>query len=94
MNVDKNQIYVVGYSGGGYATLAMYMRSRHKIKAFSAWASISDLGAWYAQSVERKNKYTREIINCLGADNKFDSLKALERSPLAWTTPVKKRKKN
>jgi poly(3-hydroxybutyrate) depolymerase len=94
MNVDKSRIYVVGYSGGGYATLAMYMRSRHKIKAFSAWASISDLAAWYAQSVERRNKYVREIINCIGADNRFDSLKAMERSPLAWTTPVKKRKKS
>ena len=94
MHVDKSQIYIVGYSGGGYATLAMYMRSRHKIKAFSAWASISDLGAWYAQSVERKNKYAREIINCIGATNGFDSLKARERSPLAWTTPAKKRKKS
>lgn len=37
MNVDRSQIYVVGVSGGGYATLAMYMKSRHKINAFSAW---------------------------------------------------------
>lgn len=94
MKVDKRQIYIVGYSGGGYATLAMYMRSRHKIKAFSAWASISDLGAWYAQSAERRNKYAGEIINCIGATNGFDSLKARERSPLAWTTPVKKRTKS
>ena len=94
MNVDKHKIYVVGYSGGGYATLAMYMKSRHTISAFSAWASISDLTAWYKESVERKNKYAAEIIKCTGADNKFDSLKAKERSPLAWKTPVKKRKKS
>ncbi len=94
MNVDKNQIYIIGYSGGGYATLSMYMRSRHTIKAFSAWASISDLVAWYKQSVERKNKYAKEIISCIGAGNNFDSLKAKERSPLVWTTPVKKRKKS
>jgi poly(3-hydroxybutyrate) depolymerase len=94
MNVDKNQIYVIGYSGGGYATLSMYMKSRHTIKAFSAWASIADLVAWYHQSVERKNKYAREIINCIGAGKTFDTLKAKERSPLFWTTPVKKRKKS
>ena len=94
MNVDKNQIYIVGYSGGGYATLAMYMKSRHSIKAFSAWASISDLVAWYGQSVERKNKYVTEIISCIGANNRFDSLKAKERSPLAWSTPIKKRHKS
>ncbi|MEO6729668.1 MAG: prolyl oligopeptidase family serine peptidase [Ferruginibacter sp.] len=94
MIVDKKQIYIIGYSGGGYATLSMYMKSRHTIKAFSAWASISDLVAWYGQSVERKNKYAREIISCIGAVNNFDSLKAKERSPLFWLTPVKKRKKS
>lgn len=94
MNVDKHQIYIIGYSGGGYATLSMYMKSRQTIKAFSAWASISDLVAWYDQSVERKNKYAREIISCIGAGNNFDSLKAKERSPLFWSTPVKKRKKS
>jgi dipeptidyl aminopeptidase/acylaminoacyl peptidase len=94
LNVDKNQIYIIGYSGGGYATLSMYMKSRHTIKAFSAWASISDLAAWYEQSVERKNKYPKEIISCIGAGNNFDSIKARERSPLVWATPVKKRKKS
>lgn len=94
MNVNKKQIYIIGYSGGGYATLSMYMKSRHRIKAFSAWASISDLVAWYGQSVERRNKYAREIIRCIGAGNNFDSLKAKERSPLFWATPAKKRKKN
>ena len=33
MNVDKKRIYVIGYSGGGYATLAMYMKSRHNIRS-------------------------------------------------------------
>jgi predicted peptidase len=94
MNVDKKQIYVIGYSGGGYATLSMYMKSRHTIKSFSAWASISDITAWYAQSLASRNKYAGEIISCTGAGNKFDSLKANERSPLFWTTPVKKRKKS
>ncbi|MEO6721583.1 MAG: hypothetical protein ABIN67_14545 [Ferruginibacter sp.] len=94
MNVGKNKIYVIGYSGRGYATLSMYMKSRHTIKSFSAWASISDLPAWYAQSVERKNKYAKEIISCIGAGNNFDSLKGKERSPLVWVTPVKKRKKS
>jgi dipeptidyl aminopeptidase/acylaminoacyl peptidase len=92
MNVDRNRIYIIGYSGGGYATLAMYMKSRHKIRGFSAWASISDLVAWYGESVERKNKYANEIIRCIGTANIFDTLKAEERSPLYWATPVKKRK--
>ncbi len=94
MNVDKKQIYVVGHSGGGYATLAMYMKSRHKIKGFSAWVPISDLVAWYGESVERKNKYAAEIIQCTGGNTVFDAQKAKERSPLFWETPIKKRKKS
>jgi len=93
LNVDKNRIFIVGYSGGGLATLAMYQKSRHKIRAFSAWAPISDLEVWYQQSVERKNRYANDIIRCLGTET-FDAQKARERSPLAMQTPVKKRKKS
>jgi len=93
LNVDKNRIYMIGYSGGGLATLAMYQKSRHKIRAFSAWAPISDLEVWYQQSVERKNRYANDIIRCLGTET-FDPQKARERSPLAMETPVKKRRKS
>lgn len=91
MSVDPHNIYVVGNSGGGYATLAMYMKSRHDIRSFSAWSSISDLAAWYGESVERKNKYAAEIIQCIGKDSQFNALNAKLRSPLYWKTPVKKR---
>ena len=94
MNVDRKRIYIIGYSGGGLATLAMYMKSRHNIRGFSAWSPISDLVAWYSESVERKNKYAGEIIQCIGTINVFDTLKAQERSPLFWKSPVKKRKKS
>jgi dipeptidyl aminopeptidase/acylaminoacyl peptidase len=91
LNVDKEHIFVIGVSGGGYATLAMYMRSRHKIRAFSAWVPISDLTAWYGQSIERDNKYAAEIISCTGTSQVFDTIKAKERSPLFWVTPLKRR---
>ena len=92
LNVDLTQIYVAGVSGGGYTTLAMYMKSRHKIRGFSAWASISDLSAWYRESVERKNKYAAEILNCTDSGEKIDENKARDRSPLYWKTPIKKRR--
>ena len=92
MKVDKSRIYVVGVSGGGYATLAMYMKSRHNIKAFSAWVPISDLESWYAESVERKNKYASEIVKCTSETGSFNVAKARERSPIFWTTPINKRK--
>lgn len=92
MNVDKKRIYIVGYSGGGYATLAMYMKSKHKIRAFSAWCPITDLEQWYEESVERKNKYAAEIIQCTSGAPPFDSTTARERSPFYWKIPVKKRR--
>ena len=94
MNVNKKRIYIIGYSGGGMATLAMYMKSRHNIRGFSAWSPISDLVAWYGESVDRKNKYAMEIIQCLGTNNVFDTLEAQKRSPLFWETPIRKRKKS
>ena len=94
LNVDRKQIYVVGHSGGGYATLAMYMKSRHAIASFSAWCGITDLAAWYAESSERKNKYAPEILHCTGAGTTLDRQKALDRSPLYWKTPVSQRQKS
>ncbi len=92
MNVDKSKIYVFGNSGGGYATMAMYMKSKHDIKTFSAWSSISDLAKWYDESVERKNKYGPEILRCTGSGSKLNNQKAWDRSPAFWDVPVKKRR--
>lgn len=92
LNVDRKRIYVIGHSGGGYATMAMYMKSRHAIASFSAWCGITDLAAWYSESSERKNKYAAEILQCTDAGTTLDRAKALERSPLYWKTPVRKRK--
>lgn len=64
------------------------MKSKHNIRAFSAGVPISDLVAWYGESVERKNKYAAEIIKCTGANDAFDEQKAKERSPLFWKTPI------
>jgi predicted peptidase len=94
MNVDAKRIYIIGHSGGGYATFAMYMKSRHSIHSFSAWCGISDLSDWYWQSVERKNRYGPDIIKCTEAGDTYNEQKAKDRSPLYWKTPVKKRKKS
>lgn len=94
MNVDAKRIYIIGFSGGGYATFAMYMKSRHTIHSFSAWCGISDLSTWYWQSAERKNRYATDIIKCTEAGETFNEQKAKDRSPLYWKTPVKKRKKS
>ncbi len=92
MNIDTKKIFIVGHSGGAYATFAMYMKSRHIINSFSAWCGISDLSSWYWQSAERKNRYAADIINCTEAGESYNEQKAKDRSPLYWKTPIKKRK--
>ena len=88
-NVDTTQINVIGVSGGGYATLAMFMKSRHQIRRYSAWVPISDLVAWYQESSIRGNKYAGEILACTGSeDDELDEAEAKRRSPLHWKTPA------
>lgn len=87
-NVDPDRIYVNGVSGGGYAALAVYMRSRHTIRSISAWVPISDLTAWYEQSVIRGANYAQHILDCTSSENNvLDRKEANSRSPIFWDTP-------
>lgn len=92
-DVDTSNIYVMGVSGGGYATLCTFMRSRYHIKKFSAWASITDLGAWYWESFLMKDKYAANILACTGSiDSSLNVVDARKRSPLFMQTPTKRLK--
>jgi dienelactone hydrolase len=83
-HVDANNIIVNGVSGGGYATLGAYLRMKHPVKAFIAWVPISDLSAWYRQSVNRGNSYARLIAACTSREGRPDVNAMRARSPLYW----------
>lgn len=87
-NVDTSRVYLIGVSGGGYATLSAFMQSDHRIKKFSAWASITDLAAWYQESCIRGNNYAADILACTGSEGeRLDENLAKQRSPLYWPAP-------
>ena len=90
-NVDRNAIFVVGTSGGGYATLGAYLRTRHPVALFMAWVPISDLTAWYWQSRSRNNKYAEDILLCTAPTGVYDDAAARARSPLYWDIPDRPR---
>ncbi len=90
-NVDKDHIFVTGVSGGGYASLGVFLKTRHKIRAVLAWSPISDLDAWYWQSKFRKNRFHDDILKCISADAHYDKKSALERSPLYYELPEKQK---
>lgn len=91
-NVDRSKIYVIGVSGGGYATLSTFMKSKHNIRKFSAWASITDLVAWYNESKIRKNGYDKDVAACTGSEDELNIESAQQRSPIYWDTPTDKLK--
>ncbi len=65
-NVDKNRIYLVGASGGGYMSLLMAGKSPNTWTAVSAWVPISDITEWYYQCKERDLKYVSDITASCG----------------------------
>ena len=48
--IDPAAVYLVGTSGGGYASLVMAGRHPEAWTAVSAWVPICDLKAWYFES--------------------------------------------
>lgn len=90
-NVDLKRIFVIGASGGGYATLCSFMRSKHNISKFSAWAPISDLIAWHKEGVRIGNEFAQDILQCTNSINgNLNKVNAKKKSPIYWKTPVAK----
>lgn len=81
-NVDEQHIYVVGVSGGGYATLNMLAHSKHAIRKISAWAAIANLEVWYYESLVLKNRYAKDILDCTNSKGELNLSEALKRSPI------------
>jgi hypothetical protein len=94
-NVDVDNIHVIGTSGGGYATLLMYMKTALEIRSFSAWVPISDLVDWYWACDGRGLKYAGDILSCTDSqDSVLNIEEARARSPYFMDTPVSRRKKS
>ena len=92
-NVDTSRIYVIGASGGGYATLSAFMKLKQRVRKFSAWVPISDLVAWYHESSIRQNKYAGDILGCTESKEGILNMNiAKQKSPIYWDTPESKLK--
>jgi len=59
--IDARRIYAIGVSGGGMMALLAAARMPDVWAAASAWVPVTDLAAWHAESLVRKNKYAKEI---------------------------------
>lgn len=87
-NVDVSKIYVVGASGGGFATLCAYGRMKHNVASFTAWVPISDIGAWYYESLVRNKKYANNILAITNSlPGKLNIEEITKRSPINHSIP-------
>tara|TARA_Y100000758_G_scaffold300249_1_gene264060 strand:+ start:231 stop:1280 length:1050 start_codon:yes stop_codon:yes gene_type:complete len=65
-DVDERRIYLVGASGGGYASLLMAGRAPEIWAGVSAWVPILDLAKWHGETSDRKLRYAKEIEKSIG----------------------------
>lgn len=92
LKVDTQNIHMVGVSGGGFATVASYMKTKHNVKSFHAFVGIYNLEDWYYESLQRKNNYAKDILAVTGVINgKPNPEEVVKRSPLLMKTPTKER---
>lgn len=92
-HANPDEVHIVGVSGGGYATLLAYMNVHYPVKSFSAWVPISDIDAWYWESVGRKQKYANDMLKAVSPKEPvINREEALLRSPLWQAYPRERRK--
>ncbi|MBI3831900.1 MAG: prolyl oligopeptidase family serine peptidase [Planctomycetes bacterium] len=91
--VDASRIYLAGVSGGGYGTLLMAGRAPEVWAGVSAWAAISDLKAWHAESLVKNPSYAGDIERSCGGkpeDGTPAEAEAKKRSPLTYLAAAQK----
>jgi len=90
--IDASAVYLLGASGGGYTALLMAGRHPEVWAGVSAWASITDLKAWYAECKRANRRYYKDIANsCGGApgDSPAVDREYRVRSPLTHLAKAK-----
>lgn len=91
-NADKNEVHIIGGSGGGYATLLSYMKLNFPAKSFNAWVPISNLSDWYWESKGRNAKYATDLELVAMKGNQMNWEELDSRSPIKLPFPADKRK--
>lgn len=80
--IDTNNIHIIGASGGAYTSLMVYMLSEVNVKSINTWVPISDLEAWYQESLARKSKYAEDIRKIALQDGTINIQELENRSPM------------
>ncbi|MGK0237458.1 MAG: dienelactone hydrolase [Candidatus Pelagisphaera sp.] len=90
--IDESAIYLVGTSGGGFASLLMASRHPKIWAGVSAWVPIFDLEAWYHETKKADLRYAGEIeASCGGVPGESTQvdIEYKKRSPKAYMKKAK-----
>src|SRR5690606_8484202 len=92
LQVQENQIHVIGVSGGAMASVLTYMKSIHQLTSVHAFVGIYNLEDWFHESKARNKSYAEDILKVTGSTNNILNIQeARSRSPYFMETPIKKR---
>jgi poly(3-hydroxybutyrate) depolymerase len=64
--VDAQRIYLAGLSGGGHMAMVMAAHAPELWAGVSAWAGISDLAQWHAETKARDLNYWQDVEQVAG----------------------------
>ncbi len=81
-NADPENVFLLGFSGGGHMALLMAGLCPEYFKAIGAYVPIADLEKWAAQNRD----YTEHILACCSSDT--NEMK--KRSPLSYVDTIAK----
>ncbi len=91
-DIDPERIYLMGCSGGGYASLLLAGRHPEIWAGVSAWVPIFDLAMWHRDCTVRGNGYDKHMeLSCGGAPGSGAAVDAeyRRRSARTWLANAK-----
>ena len=81
-NVDRENVFLLGESGGGHMALMMAGMIPEYFKAIGAYVPITDLRNWVKENAD----YRPHVLACCGKDDE----EMLRRSPVAYIDTIAK----
>jgi dipeptidyl aminopeptidase/acylaminoacyl peptidase len=80
-NIDKDNIFLLGLSGGGHMALLMAGMCPEYFKAIGAFVPITDLAKW----AEENPRYGKHVLACCGTEDEMR-----KRSPVTYLDTIAK----
>ena len=81
-SIDRQNIFLLGCSGGGQAALLTAENAPELFRAVDVWCPVTDLAAWYRHLVATDQHYYHDMDACLGRDPEAFPEEYVARSPI------------